>query len=86
MTIRGANPKAVSHDEYYTARYSHDEEKLIISFLNEKYTVISLKAHYGEFMAMILHLVASDGHSHFFYSATSDPFNSDYREIYNIEN
>jgi len=78
------DPGAVSFEEHYLAEYDMKEEKLFIHFLNDRFEVKSLKAYFGENKAMKLHLVASGGNSHYFYSAATDPFNPYHKTVYGI--
>jgi len=81
LYIKSSSPSVIKFDEFSASR-DEGMEALYLSLLNETFRVESLIARHSNGSAMILHLVASDGTPHYFYSTTKDPFNPVHKKMY----
>jgi hypothetical protein len=82
VMIEAANPDVPSFDTYYSAEYDMEHNKLFIHFQDDKFEVASFKVHSGGSNAMVLHLTDPEARSHFFYSASVEPFDPRHRQLY----
>ncbi len=83
LVVRDSAPDKIVFDEFI-AQYKEAEETLRISFFNDNFKVVSLKAMKENRSAMVLELSSSDGNLHYFYSAIKDPLNPANRQTYII--
>jgi hypothetical protein len=84
MESSGADAAVASFDDEYTMEYNHEKTILRINFMNDFFDVEDIQIFYGTITAIVLSLVGTNGIRRTFYAATSHPFSSVYRKIYDV--
>ncbi len=83
--IHAEHPEQVLYNEQYHLELLFDEEKLYITFLDERFKVFNIRVYEGEIQAARMELLSASNVSYFLYGTHGDPFKPLFNEIYGIK-